>query len=135
MAWLLGEPNGQAARTLLAEAEAVVTSDLTLIECDRVLIRAQAIGEVSEAAAADRRAVLNAAAVHWHLLRIGGPVIERARRPFPTEPICTLDAIHLASALVARGALAGLAVLSLNDRLRAAARQLGFDVVPAATPP
>ncbi|MDI6771541.1 MAG: type II toxin-antitoxin system VapC family toxin [bacterium] len=135
LAWLLGEPDGQAARMLLAEAESVVTSDLTLIECDRVLIRAQAIGEVSEAAAADRRAVLNAAAVHWHLLRVHGPVIERARRPFPTEPIRTLDAIHLASALVARGALARLAVLSLDDRLRAAARQLGFDVLPAASPP
>lgn len=120
---------------LLAGAESVVTSDLTLIECDQVLIRAQAISEISKADAADRRAVLNAAAVHWHLLRIHGPVIERARRPFPTEPTRTLDAIHLASALVARGALAGLAVLSLDDRLRAAARQLGFDVLPAASPP
>lgn len=56
LAWLLGKPDGQAARTLLAEAEAVVASDLTLIECDRVLIRAQAIGEISGADAADRRA-------------------------------------------------------------------------------
>lgn len=130
LAWLLGDPDGEAARESLARAEAVVSSELTLIECDRVLIRAQAAGEMSETAAADRRAVLNAAVAHWHLLRIAGDVVDRARRPFPDEPIRTLDALHLASALVARAAAAGLGMLSLDERIRAVAKHLGFQVIP-----
>ena len=79
---------------------------------------------------ADRRAALNRAAAHWHLLRLGGEVLERARRPFPEEPIRTLDALHLASALVARAAVPGLSMLSLDQRVRASALALGFAVLP-----
>jgi hypothetical protein len=42
-----------------------------------------------------------------------------------------LDAIHLASLLAGRSAVRGLALLSLDDRVRQAARGLGVDVVPA----
>jgi hypothetical protein len=56
--------------------------------------------------------------------------VERARRPFPGDPIRILDAIHLASALLARSAVAGLDVLSLDDRLRKAAERLGLGVRP-----
>ena len=58
LAWLFGEPAGNAVQRHLAEAETVLSSDLTLVECERVLIRAQKVGGVTEAQAADRRAVL-----------------------------------------------------------------------------
>lgn len=130
IAWLLGETSGKAVRAALAEAEAVVSSDLTLVECERVLIRAVALKKITEAQAADRRAVLAAAAVRWHILKIAGDVIERARRPFPHEPIRTLDALHLSSALVARSALPGLDLLSLDERIRGNAQALGFKARP-----
>ena len=130
LAWLLDEAPAPEIRQLLIAAEAVVSSDLTLIECDRVLLRAAALGELTEAEAADRRAHLAAAASHWHVLRIGPEIVERARHPFPGEPIRTPDAIHLASLLVARSALAGLELLSLDDRIRNAARRLGVRVRP-----
>ena len=131
LAWLLDEAAGRDVRHLLAHAPAVVASDLTLIECDRVLLRAAALGELTEAEAADRRAHLTTAASHWHVLRMSPEIVERARQPFPGEPIRTLDAIHLASALVARSALPGLEVLSLDDRIRKAARRLGLGLRPA----
>jgi len=130
LAWLLGEDPSDQVRGLLAAADAVVTSDLTLVECDRVLVRATALNELSEADAADGRAHLAAASAHWHVLRIGEAVVARARRPFPVEPIRALDAIHLASALVVRSAVAGIEVLSLDMRIRATARHLGFRVLP-----
>ena len=130
IAWLLGEPAGKAVRAALVEAEAVVSSDLTLVECERVLIRAVALEKITEAQAADRRAVVGAAAVRWHVLKMAGDVIERARRPFPREPIRTLDALHLSSALVARSALPGLELLSLDERVRENARALGFRIRP-----
>jgi predicted nucleic acid-binding protein len=131
LAWLLGEGSGSDVRTLLAEAEFVVASDLTLIECDRVLLRAAALGELTEADAADRRAHLAAAASHWHVLRVSGEIVDRARQPFPGDPIRTLDAIHLASLIIARSAVAGLVLLALDDRIRRTAIKLGVEVRPA----
>lgn len=131
LAWLLGDPAGEEVRQALATAELVVASDLTLVECDRVLIRAQTSRYLSEAQGEDLRARLSRAAAHWNLLRVDAEVVDRARRPFPGEPIRTLDAIHLASALVAHAAIEGLAMLSLDRRVRAAGKQLGLSVLPA----
>jgi predicted nucleic acid-binding protein len=86
--------------------------------------------EIDEATAADRRAHLNAAAGHWHVFRISVEIVSRARHPFPAEPIRTLDAIHLASALAARSIVTGVDILSLDDRIRRSAKQLGFHVRP-----
>lgn len=131
LAWLLGEPAGEQVRTVLGTADAVLASELTLVECDRVLIRAETANELSAGQAADLRGHLNAAAARWNLLRIDGEVVERARRPFPAEPIRTLDALHLASALVARAAIPGLALLTLDGRIRRVARQLGLALLPS----
>lgn len=131
LAWLLGEDASPRVRDVLSRAELVIASDLTLLECDRVLIRAVALAEINEAAAADRRAHLNEAAVHWHLMRLGVDAVERARSRFPAEPIRTLDALHLASALSARSSVAGVELLSLDDRIRRAGEQLGFRLQPA----
>jgi len=129
-AWLLGEESAQTVRETLRHAELVMASDLTLVEGDRVLLRAVTIGEVDEAAAADRRAHLNAAAGHWHLWGVSAEVVHRARHPFPAEQIRTLDAIHLVSALAVRSAVPGVALLSLDDRVRSAEKQLGFRLQP-----
>ena len=135
LAWLLGEEAGDAVREVLQHAELVMASDLTLVECDRVLIRAVATGEIDEAAAADCRALLNAAAGHWHVWRVSTEIVDRARHPFPNEPIRTLDAIHLASALAVRSAIPGVEILSLDDRIRRAGKQLGFRLAPEKVDP
>jgi len=131
LSWLLGEPEGGSVRDAIAGADIVVTSELTLVECDRVLIRSTVLNALEEGDAAQCRAALNEAASQWTLLRLGDEVLERARRPLPREPIRTLDALHLASALAGRRAIRGLEFLSLDDRLRGAARELGFRILPA----
>jgi len=130
LAWLLDESSASEVRRLLVDADIIVASDLTLIECDRVLLRAVSQGELTEADAADRRAHLANAAAHWHILRIAAEIVDRARQPFPEEPIRTLDAIHLASALTARAAIAELKLLSLDDRVRKSAKKLGLQLLP-----
>jgi len=72
---------------LLSGADFIVASDLTLIQCDRVLHRAVNTGELTEVEAADRHSHLATVAKHWHVLHIGAEVVERARSPFPGEPI------------------------------------------------
>lgn len=130
LAWLLGEDEGGSVMKVLRLAELVMASDLTLVECDRVLIRAVTLGEIDETAAAGRRAYLNAAAAQWHLWRVSPEIIDRARRPFPAEPVRTLDAIHLASALAALSLVPDVELLSLDHRIRKAGQQLGFRLRP-----
>ena len=131
LAWLLGEVTGSRVREALRRAELVFASDLVLIECDRVFIRAVTLGEIDEATAAGRRAHLNAAAVHWHMYRVSVEIVERARRAFPVEPVRTLDAIHLASALAVRSIISSVELLSLDDRIRRVGEQLGFRLQPS----
>jgi predicted nucleic acid-binding protein len=131
LAWLLGEDTGQRVRKILANADAIVSSDLTLVECDRVLHRAQALRAITEATVVDRKARLRTAALGWNVLRIAPQIIERARQSFPEEPIRTLDALHVASALYARATLPGLVLLSLDDRVRRVSKSLGFEIQPS----
>ena len=128
---MLDNEGGDDARKRLSVAGLVLTSDLTLIECDRVLHRTSALGELSEAEALARRALLSTAAEHWIVFAIDGEMAERARRPFPREPLRTLDAIHVATALAVRSLVSELHLLSLDDRIRRNAIELGFEVVPA----
>jgi predicted nucleic acid-binding protein len=130
LAWLLGQEHGELVADVLARAELVIASDLTVIECDRVLIRASVRDELLESDVVDRQARLNAVSARWTLLGLDEEIIERARRPFPAEPVRTLDAIHLASAVTARKAVADLAMLALDGRIRTAAHRLGFPLVP-----
>ncbi|HTV80543.1 MAG TPA: type II toxin-antitoxin system VapC family toxin [Steroidobacteraceae bacterium] len=135
LAWLVDEDAAETVLTLLAAEPLILASDLTLIECDRALHRAVALRDLTEADAADRRAHLAGVSSHWTLLRIGAEVVERARQPFPGPPIRTLDALHLASLLVARSVVPGLTLLSLDHRVRQAAARLGIDARPLMQAP
>ncbi|NIP60945.1 MAG: PIN domain-containing protein [Gemmatimonadetes bacterium] len=130
LAWLLGETRGRDVADAMASAESIVASELTLVECERVLIRAWNSGLITEGERGDQSAHLARAAGHWTRLRVDDEVVERTRRPFPVEPIRTLDALHLASALVARSAVPGVRLLSLDQRVRENGERLGFDLLP-----
>jgi predicted nucleic acid-binding protein len=130
IAWLFHETGAATVRDILVHSETVVTSDLTLIECERTIIRASGRAEMSVRSAARRRAVLNSAAAHWVLLRMDQAVVEGSRRAFPREPIRSLDAIHLATAIIARSVVPEIVLLSLDDRIRMNGRELGLPVLP-----
>ena len=90
------------------------------------------LGELGEADAARRRTFAATAAEHWAVFQIDAETVARARQAFPLEPIRTLYAIHLSTALVARSVVTDLQVLSLDECICGNAAELGFDVVPAA---
>lgn len=130
LAWLLGEAEGARVAEVLRDAQRVIASDLTVVESERVLIRAWSCGLMSEAERVDQSAALARAARHWIRLRVDEEVVERSRRPFPLEPVRTLDALHLASALVARSVAPDLRVLTLDQRVRENVVRLGLEAVP-----
>lgn len=130
LAWILEEESSARVQQALGSAARVVSSDLTLIECDRVFHRALATGQADVAETAQMRALLDAAAANWTVYALRTEIVDRARRSFPHEPVRTLDALHLAAALVARDIRPGLAFLSLDRRVRENAAALGFEVLP-----
>ncbi|MDQ7859282.1 MAG: PIN domain-containing protein [Armatimonadota bacterium] len=134
LAWLLGEAAAAEVRHELGAAGEVFTSVLTLVESDRVLIRAQVVDGLAEGDVVDRRRALARAGRHWHLVQLHEEILDRARRPFPGEPVRTLDALHLASALAVRAAVPDVVILSLDDDIRRAGADLGFVIAPVDSP-
>ncbi|MGE0440265.1 MAG: type II toxin-antitoxin system VapC family toxin [Gemmatimonadales bacterium] len=134
LAWLLGESTGQSVRAGLAGAAAVFTSQLTLAECERALARLAASRHLDSTALVVLRETLGRAAAHWIRLEISSTVLGRCGEPFPVEPVRTLDAIHLATALELRAAEPRLVVLSLDERVRRNASAMGLVIQPAAGP-
>ena len=128
--WLFNESQGDVVFDQLRTADKVACSRLTLIECRRVIHRAVATARLAEKDAADLRSVLGQAAVTWAILEVSAAVARRAEERFPAEPLRTLDALHLASALLLNESVPGLVVLSTDDRIRNNAAQLGFAVLP-----
>lgn len=130
LAWLFGEADGEATRAALSDAKYIITSGLTLVECDRVLVRAVELEKLKERDALRRQARLAQAVNHWTVLGVDDPILERARRAFPKEPIRTLDALHLASAIEVQRMGEDVEFLTLDKRLRTNARAFGFQLVP-----
>ncbi len=129
-AWLLEEERGHTARSRLAEADAVHTSDLTLIECDRALRRALEAGRITADQSLLLQALVDTASAHWTLHAIDAEVVHRSRRSFPCEPVRALDAIHLATAFVVRSLRPDVRILSFDRRVRDNAASLGFASLP-----
>lgn len=131
LAWLLGEADGSAVRALLSQARVIFASRLTLVECERALARLQAGGVLSGSDTATLRETLNHAASHWLRYEISPSVLARSGQPFPVEPIRTLDAIHLATAMELRSAESRLELVTLDSRIRSNAARLGLRAWPS----
>ncbi|MDI7267637.1 MAG: type II toxin-antitoxin system VapC family toxin [Myxococcota bacterium] len=126
--WLFGEPEGETVRRHLAEAERVVSSHLTILECYRSVVRLEA--EIQPQARTELRSRVGEIGRHWTLVEIDAPVRARAAEPFPVEPVRTLDAIHLATMLELARDLDLLCVLSFDRRIVDNARALGIRTAP-----
>ncbi len=127
---LLGEPGSDRVADALGQAGRVVVSELTLAETHRTLLRARAVGKLTDEELEQVRGDLERAGLGWSLQRLDAETYLRLRRPFPAEPVRTLDALHLAGALAARREVPEIRLLSLDVRIRDNARALGFDVEP-----
>ncbi len=130
LAMLLGEPKSDQVREMLYAAELVTASILVLVECDRTLRRAVALGGMTELSAADRRESLYISAAHWQIFELTPDIAERAKCAFPAEPLRSIDALHLATALAARAVAPEIELLSLDNRVRRNGQQLGFGLQP-----
>jgi predicted nucleic acid-binding protein len=124
--WLLGQSHAAEVRKAVDSAEVVLTSILTMIEVERVLIRAESQGELRGGDAQRLRGLLNRAQAAWTRMAVSEEVLSRAARAFPLEPVRTLDAIHLATALQFAAVFPDLRMLSFDRRVSRNAEALGL---------
>jgi hypothetical protein len=104
----------------------IVTSVLTLLESERAFVRAESSKLIAPADCARLRGMLASASRAWLLMQLSDEVRSRAAQRFPIEPVRTLDAIHLATALVFVRGFPDLRVLSLDTRILDNAEALGL---------
>ena len=106
----------------------LVSSELIAVESARTIDRLRNHGALSMDQAAERIGLVHEWLEAVDLVLLRPPVMSRASEPMPM-PLGTLDAIHLATALVWRNRLAPLPQMLTHDAaLGAAARAFGFDV-------
>jgi predicted nucleic acid-binding protein len=117
-----------AAMKPLPERTQHVTSALTLAEAGRAIVRARATGRLT---AAEERAAVRALRTferRCFVLDVDRAVLARVRRPFPIEPIRTLDAVHLATLELVGEAPQVVTIVTRDERVRDNARALGYIV-------
>jgi len=122
---VLGEPNRLREWKRI---ERPLASEIIRLECLRTIDRARLrLGLRDEAVTEHRQAVLEVLEA-FELVRVDELVLARASDPFPTL-LGSLDAVHLATALLLRPSNDDM-VLATHDReLADAARAEGFRVV------
>lgn len=101
--------------TGLFEADRRTTSVLAEVECLRAIESARSRGQLTVDEAADRRRIAFAQLRRMRRLAVSRAVIRRAGEPYPL-PIKSLDAIHLASALLLRDREAPYLVFATHDQ-------------------
>ena len=109
-----------------------ISSSITEVECFRALDHVRLHGTEDEIAHARSRELMYRAFESCDVLEVGPAVLSRASMPLPTS-LKTLDAIHLATALVYREVTGTPLVMATHDRaLARASRAMGLEVVGAA---
>ena len=125
---ILAEPG---PRIDLAASGSLVSSDLLAVESLRTIDRLRLAGALT----LEESSARTAAVVDWShaidLVRLGPPVMSRAGLPLPV-PLGTLDALHLATALIWRERHDEEMTIATHDTAFAqAARAFGFSVAGA----
>ena len=108
----------------LHEARALITSRLSLVESARAVHRLRLAGTIPEARLADVEREIAALWARCDIWELTSAVCETARHVAPSTPLRTLDALHVATFVTARRRIAGLELLTVDERLQTAAASL-----------
>jgi predicted nucleic acid-binding protein len=112
----------------LRTCDALVSSELIAVESTRTIDRLRLQGSLTTEEAAARIRIVNEWLEAIDLVLLRPPVLSRASEPMPM-PLGTLDALHLATALIWRDRMGSLPTMATHDTaLGLAAQAFGFDV-------
>ena len=115
----------------LRSVDGLVSSELLVVESLRTVDRLRLQDALSAEEAASRRAVVAEWLESVDLVLLETVILSRASEPLPL-PLGTLDALHLATALVWRDRMQQPLVMATHDRnLALGARSFGMEVLGA----
>jgi predicted nucleic acid-binding protein len=107
----------------IRSARVLVSSRLSLVESCRALIRLRALGVAGEDRLADAERDIAAIWARCELWEINRRVCQMACEVAHHRALRALDAIHLATFVLARRELQGLELLTVDERLQASATE------------
>ena len=108
----------------IAAAPVLVTSRLSLVESARAFARLRQQGRVVESRLADARREMDTLWTRCELWELTAAVCDLAGHVALDRALRTLDALHLATFLMARRRIEGLQLFTVDERLEEAARSL-----------
>jgi predicted nucleic acid-binding protein len=116
------------ALAALREVGRRVTSALTFAEAARAVLRARVTRRIAPAEERAALRDLRALERRCTVFAVTEDVLTRAGRPFPVEPIRTLDAIHLATIELMGETPQLVTVVTRDRRVARNARALGYAI-------
>ena len=123
--------------TRVKDYERAGSSELLLIECSRVLERYRMEALLDDTQLAEVRESMLRLIDGLYIIEMSASIKRRAAEAFPTV-VGTLDALHLATALLWREEIRGemeaeqLSVLTYDRQMETCARALGLALAPLA---
>jgi predicted nucleic acid-binding protein len=99
-----------------------------MAEAARAIRRATTTGRLSVAQERTATRALRQFARRCFRVAVTDAVLDRVGRPFPVEPVRTLDAVHLATAELLGEPPPLVVFVTRDDRVRANAHALGYAV-------
>lgn len=105
-----------------------VTSALTIAEAARAILRARVAGRLTTEQERAAVRALRRFERRCYIVAVSDDVLNRVARPFPVEPVRTLDAVHLATIEILYDPRSPVTVVSRDVGVRLNAEALGFHV-------
>ena len=99
----------------------LITSRLSQVEAARALLRLRYLSEASEEQLTDAAREIGALWARCEVWELTAAVCELANQVAPHKPLRTLDALHLATYLLARRRISDIELLTADQRLADAA--------------
>jgi len=129
--WLLGQPDYEKVLSVLKTANLILSSELTIAECKRALVRGLFNGVLKRQDHVGCIQKLEMSISRWHLMQVTDDILKAVTMEFPEEPIRTLDAIHLVTAMeFSRAITKNITILTCDNRIQLNAKKLDFDIEP-----
>jgi predicted nucleic acid-binding protein len=118
----------QAARMALRAPGRRLTSSLTIAEAARAVVRARVEGRLTVAQERGAIAALQSFSRRCDLVQVTDGILSRVGRPFPVEPVRTLDGVHLATAEALGEPPQLVTIVTRDRRVRDNAQAMGYVV-------
>ena len=124
LCWLFDEPESRTVIKTINDLDLICTSELTRIETLRAIARAFREKLISSKQRTTLTHLFDKNLRGWFRMSIDESVVSGAAVDFPIEPVRSLDAIHLATALEYKKLYPDIEMITMDDRIRRNSEEL-----------